>query len=353
LIYACESVADYERAAQWTARAKEFCRRWGLESFFSICRVYYANVLILRGDWAAAEHELEAVTGTLMLTRPATAHEAVGRLGELRRRQGRIEEAEALFDQTDPNPMGLLGRARIAVERGEARTAADLVTRFLRRISDEDRAERTAALAVLLSTRLLQDELDGAAQTLADVESLAAATETPLLLAIAARCRGALAAARTDLEAARTAFEDALDLYQRAGAPFETAQARVDLGRVLNQLSRLPAARRELRLAYEAFRSLGARLEADRALSLLRRIDPDLPATSAANAAGLSRREIEVVGLIAAGKSNQEIADHLVLSIRTVERHISSIYEKLGLQGAGARASAAAYAFNHHLTPSS
>jgi hypothetical protein len=109
LVYTCESIADYERAAQWSARAKAFCRRWGLESFFSVCRAYYANVLMLRGEWSEAERELLAVTGTLLTTRPATGHEALGRLGELRRRQGRIEEAEVLFARTEPNPMGLLG----------------------------------------------------------------------------------------------------------------------------------------------------------------------------------------------------------------------------------------------------
>jgi DNA-binding NarL/FixJ family response regulator len=104
------------------------------------------------------------------------------------------------------------------------------------------------------------------------------------------------------------------------------------------------AARREARIAFETLRRLGARREADRALALLRHLD-DQPATStaASDQLGLSRRELEVVTLLAHGRSNQEIADELVLSIRTVERHISSIYEKLGLHGASARTAAAAY----------
>jgi ATP/maltotriose-dependent transcriptional regulator MalT len=349
LIYACESIGDYERAAQWSARAKAFCRRWNLESFFSVCRVYYANVLILRGDWAEAESDLEAVAGPLMLTRPAIGYEAIGRLGELRRRQGRIEEAESFFDQTEANPMGLLGRARILLDRGDGVTAADLIARFLRRISEEERAERVFGLAALHAARLLQNDLAAASETLAELNALADVVATPLLLGYAARARAVHAHAADGPEAARLYFEDALDLFQQAGAPFEASQARIDLARTLEQLDRVPAARREVRLAYDAFRTLGARLEAERALNLLRRLDPSEPSPAEADAAGLTRREVEVVRLIAAGKSNQEIAEDLVLSIRTVERHISSIYLKLGIQGPSARAAATAYALSRRL----
>jgi DNA-binding NarL/FixJ family response regulator len=116
----------------------------------------------------------------------------------------------------------------------------------------------------------------------------------------------------------------------------------------LARLERTPADARELRSAYETFHSLGAALESERALRLLRGLDTGaLPAS--AEAGGLSRREVEVLCLLAAGKSNHQIAGELVLSIRTVERHISTIYEKLGLQGPGARAAATAFAHSHSL----
>jgi ATP/maltotriose-dependent transcriptional regulator MalT len=348
LIYACESIADYERAAQWSAKAKEFCRRWGLKSFFSICRVYYANVQILRGDWAEAERELEDATADLSRTRPAVAHEARARLAELRRRQGRFEEAEALFLQTEPNPMGQLGRARLALAAGDAAGAADLVDRFLRRISGEDRAERAFALGVLLQARLALADVAGAETALAELEALARLTETPILSAMVSAGRAQIAVANADADAGRRCYEDALDLFQRAGAPYEAGIARIGLAESLQALGRVGAARQEARQAFEALRKLGARRDADRALTLLRRLD-EQPADAAfdGKTLGLSSREVEVMAMIARGRSNQDIANELVLSIRTVERHISSIYEKLGLHGATARTAAAAYALGH------
>ena len=348
LIYACESIADYERAAQWSAKAKEFCRRWGLKSFFSICRVYYANIQILRGDWAEAERELLDATADLSRTRPAVAQEARGRLAELRRRQGRSDEAEALFLQTEPNPMGQLGRARLALEAGDAAGAADLVDRFLRRISAEDRAERAFALSVLLQARLAMADVAGAETALAEMEALARLTETPILSAVVSAGRAQIAVANADADGGRRCYEDALDLFQRAGAPYEAGLARIGLAESLQALGRLGAARQEARQAFEALRKLGARRDADHALALLRRLD-EQPADAAfdGKALGLSPREVEVMAMIAHGRSNQEIADELVLSIRTVERHISSIYEKLGLHGATARTAAAAYALGH------
>ena len=347
LIYACESIADYERAAQWSAKAKEFCRRWGLKSFFSICRVYYANVQILRGDWGEAERELLEATADLSRTRPAMAHEATARLAELRRRQGRLDEAESLFLQTEPNPTGLLGRARLALEAGNAVNAADLIDRFLRRTSEEDRAERANALGVLLQARLLQSDVEGADSALADIDALADLTGTQIMRGTASLGRAHLAIAREQLDEARRCLEDALDLFQRAGAPYEAGLVRIDLAEALQALGRLGAARQEARHAFEALRRLGARRDADQALALLRRLDEQPAGAIDGSALGLSPREVEVVAFIARGRSNQDIADELVLSIRTVERHISSIYEKLGLHGATARTAAAAYALGH------
>jgi ATP/maltotriose-dependent transcriptional regulator MalT len=351
LMYSCEAIADYERSAHWSARARELCRRWGLRSFFSICRVHYASNLILRGEWGMAEEELRDLIESPEFARATVLEDAAMKLAELRRRQGRLDEAETLYLKAPHKPLAIIGQARIALDRDDDPVAAaDFVDRFLRRISDEDRAERAFALELLLRLRLRRQDVDGAASCVTEIEQLAALTGTLSLKATARVAEAWLSEARGDLQMARRSFEDAVDLFSQAGAPFEAALARRNLARLLQALERISSARREARASFEAFRALGARHEADLALTLLRGLEDDTGVAVSAIAGGLSRREAEVLTLIARGRSNQEIAEDLVLSIRTVERHISSIYEKLNLSGASARAAATAYALAQGLT---
>jgi hypothetical protein len=105
LISACERVRDYDRAAQWCHQAIALSTRWSYRFMFAYCRSHYAGVLLWRGAWPEAETELEAATGELATTFPAMAAEGIARLAELRRRQGRIEEARALLDRLDSHPL--------------------------------------------------------------------------------------------------------------------------------------------------------------------------------------------------------------------------------------------------------
>jgi ATP/maltotriose-dependent transcriptional regulator MalT len=199
-------------------------------------------------------------------------------------------------------------------------------------------------MLLLLRSRLGLRQREGLEAVMSELEAQAKLTGTDAVLATASQARGHLARADGDTSAARRYFEDALDLFLKAGGPFEASLARMELADVLEAAGSLGAARREARIAFETLRGIGARREADRALALLRRLD-DEPSGAMAEGQnlGLSRREVEVVSLLAQGRSNQEIASQLVLSVRTVERHISSIYEKFGLHGPSARAAAAAY----------
>ncbi|MGH2950035.1 MAG: response regulator transcription factor, partial [Solirubrobacteraceae bacterium] len=163
-----------------------------------------------------------------------------------------------------------------------------------------------------------------------ELRSIADAVATDAVRAPAALAEGLLAAAATDNQAARRSFEDAVDLYERSGAPFDAAGARFELARTLRALERYAAAEDEARSATRTLGRLGAALE--------RRTDGSYPAD------GLTLREREVLRLLAQGRSNQEIAAELVLSVRTVERHISNIYAKIGASGRTARAAAASYA---------
>ena len=99
LIAACERIRDYERAVQWCDRLKAFCAKWGFRPLFAVCRTQYASVCMWRGAWEEAERELTSASDELAACRPAMTGEGLVRLGELRRRQGKLDEAMALFDR--------------------------------------------------------------------------------------------------------------------------------------------------------------------------------------------------------------------------------------------------------------
>ncbi len=359
LIHACERVRDYDRAAQWCIYVQELAKRWSYSLMFSICRTQYAGILIWRGEWTEAEAMLVEATENLVASRPAEAADGIVRLADLRRRQGRMDEAAKLLARAESHPFRMLGahlallsRAYLAFDQGDAVMATDLVERFLRNLPPENRLDRSTALELLALSQIALGIVEQAVQTCTELLSIATVVTTEPIRAAASYIEGAVAAARGDHEAARRRFEDAVDLYMRNSAPFETALARLGLARALLSLRRIQAARQEALQAREALRKLGANREAERAAALLREIESASQGQIAlsSGAVGLTPREIDILRLIGAGKSNQEIAAILVLSVRTVERHISNIYSKIGASGAVARATATAYALHHGLT---
>jgi DNA-binding CsgD family transcriptional regulator len=352
LIYACDRVRDYERALQWCEKVADVSRRWDYQSMFAVCRTHYAGVLLWHGNWDQAERELTSATRELMATRVGWAGEAVYRLAELRRRQGRLDEAGALIAQARTFPPALLCQAELAVQHGDFGSAIDLVERYLRRTPAANVTERLIGLETAVSAYLAAGAEAQAQAASEQLEQLAARIGTPPFQAAAKLARGRVAAAAGLLDEARRCFEDAVDALQSLGAPYETARARLELARTLIVLDRRTVARVEAQAALDAFRLLGAAGDIDQADRLLSdlvgvraEILPDPP--------GLSRRETEVLGLIASGLSNAVIAEQLFISVRTVERHVSAIYEKLGISGPAARAAATAFALDHaRLIPS-
>jgi LuxR family transcriptional regulator, maltose regulon positive regulatory protein len=328
LIDACKRVRDFERAAQWCEHVKGFCEQWSDRLTFAACRAHYADILIWRGDWSAAEAELRANLGPLADIHPNRIADGMVRLAELRRRQGLFDEANRLLAAADGHFLAPLVRAELALDRGEAAAAANEAERALRRIPAGGVTDRTPALEVLVRARLATGERDAAETTVAELRAIASSSGTTASAAAAAFADGLLAAADGSWPAARLAFEDAVDLYARSGGRWEAAHARRHLARALRALGHDEAAEREARAADEALRALGASMARD----------------PAAAPAGLTAREVEVLRLVARGRSNQEIAGELVLSVRTVERHIANIYEKIGASGRAARAAAASYA---------
>jgi len=343
LISACERVRDYERAAQWCARVGDFC---GQHEIFLLntCRAHYASVLSWQGRWEEAETQLSAAVEGLQASRPPMVSDALARLGELRRRQGRVADAEELFSRSETHSLTLLGRAALALDRGEPSEAAELAERYLRRYPEPERVERGAGLEVAVRAFARLGDVGRAEDALAQLRQIAARSRTRPLLAAVASSEGTLAASQGDHDAARRSFEDALDLLAAGDATFEAARVRLDLAAALKALGRNDQARREIETALTDFQELGAAGETERATALLGglRTTKTAPSELAGTPLGdLSARELEVLGLVAMGLTNHEIARRLVLSEHTVNRHVANILRKLGLPSRAAASSLA------------
>ena len=339
MVFACERVRDVDRASQWCDHYMEFCSRNGLQAQLALCRVQYASVLTARGRWDEAEDQLaQALEG--LRCRVAWSLSALERLGELRRRQGRLDEAEANFERA--HPAGILGRARVALDRGDHETALDVVERMLRRFSDRDRVERIAPLELLVRIHCGRGDVEDAQEALNELEAIAGIVRTACLLALVSHGRGQVALAAGAAALAKGHLEDALDLYERNGLPFEAALVRLDLGRALHTVGRRGPALDHCRTARDTFQSLGAAAQAARAGALAAELSR--PEGPVAGAGSLSPREMEVLKLLTRGLSNEEIAAELVLSKHTVRRHVSNILTKLDVPS---RTAAAVYALEH------
>jgi ATP/maltotriose-dependent transcriptional regulator MalT len=260
------------------------------------------------------------------------APDGLARLGELRARQGRTEEARALFERALPVRPALVGLGALALEEGDALGAADIAERILRRIGDAAPIERVPALELLARARAELGELDRAGEALAELCDIAERLGTRYLRGRARLVTGEVAERRNDHEEARRSLEDALDLFAECAAPYEAALARLALSRTLVSLGRRDLAAAEAERARVEFAKLGATRDMSRA---------GAPGEVSAEAGELTPREREVLTLVAQGLSDAEIAERLVVSPHTVHRHVANVRTKLALPS---RAAAVAYA---------
>jgi LuxR family transcriptional regulator, maltose regulon positive regulatory protein len=339
LVTACTAVLDFERAFEWCDRIADFAERYGSRYMLAFCRAEYGVVHLWRGQWTKAEEMLEASVEDFSRSRPAMVGGPLVGLAELRRRQARANEAERLLDRAGPLAPAQLCQARLALDQGEAGRAVELVERLLRQAPAERRLERAPALEHLVRARLARGEFEEARAALESLQEIERLVATEPLRAATGLVEGLLEAARGEHERARTLLEDAVDRFQRIGAPFEASRARIELAMSLTALGRTELAEREATTALDRLVELGAEAEAERARRLLDvsiRGGGDSPAL-----AGVTRREREVLGLLAEGLTNRQIADRLVVSEHTVHRHVTNILRKLDLPS---RTAAAAYA---------
>ena len=298
-----------------------------------------------RGSWEEAERELTNACDELALCRPGMTTDGRARLGELRRRQGRLDEAASLFDRSGGHPIASLGRAAIALDRNDRQSAAELAERHLRRLPVKNRMERAAALELLIRAHAAPGhggDLDRARAALDELRSIATSANTSPLRASASLAAGLVSLAAGDSAQARRELEDAVDFFEKSGAPFEAALARVHLAAVLERLGRADAALAEVDRAREEVARLDATLELATAESVRRRLTSPEPSQPPRDTSGLTGRELEVLRLISNGLSNQAIAERLNISEHTVHRHVANTLSKLDVPSRSAAVARAA-----------
>jgi LuxR family transcriptional regulator, maltose regulon positive regulatory protein len=333
LIDACKRVRDLERASEWCLRVQELATKYDDRFMFTVCRVHHADVLVWRGAWPEAEHELRQAIDALQELGSDRTRDSVVRLAELRRREGRLEEAAAFLAECEGHRLHPLHDGLVALDQGDHPRALEGALQFLRRVGDGDRFQRIAGLELLVRASIATGDIEQADEAASELRATADSIGTQPLRAAALLAEGRIAAARGHETMARPLLDDAADAFERSGAPYEAAQTRLELAAVLRSLGNGAAARAAEDRASRALLDLGIAGPAKR------REAPGL----------LSRREQEVLRLLARGRSNDEIATALVLSVRTVERHVANVYAKVGVSGRTARAAATAWAHAHDI----
>jgi ATP/maltotriose-dependent transcriptional regulator MalT len=313
LIAACERVGDVERATEWCAEVKEFAQRWELRTLFNVCRTQYAAVLLQQGTWSEAERELTAALEVLGHGRRASLVEGTARLGELRRRQGRVDEARALFAQAELHPVAKAGTVELALDEGDADTALSLAERLERSTDRHRPLSRIDVLLLLARAAVAAGRRDVARTASWELADVAALVGTTGARAASAWASGVAEAAEGRLDDATRLLEDAIDLYGSSHAPYERAKARLALAGVLADAGSEERAHAEAELGATALHELAGAAP---------------PRTR--NAGPLTNRELEVIALVSVGRSNREIASALVVSEHTVHRHVANILRKLG-----------------------
>ncbi len=338
-IESCQQILEVRRAQEWTAALTRWCdTQPDLIPYRGNCLVHRAEILTFHGAWPEAYEQAERARDWLAEAAGPSFGNAYYRLGELHRLRGEYTDAEAAYKQasrhgheTQPG----LGLLRLAQGHTDSATAA------IRRALDEtaEMVARARLLGPLTEVELAADHLPAARAAADELAAIAAQIDVPLLRATAKFADGAVMLAEGDARTALGCLRSAWMQWQELEAPYNGARVRVLIGAACRALGDEDTAEMELDAARWVFQELGAAPDLARVQQLSTR-----PARTSPG--GLSLREAQVLRLVAAGKTNRAIAGELFVSEKTVHRHLSNIFVKLGVSS---RSAATAYAFQHNL----
>ncbi|MBW3589641.1 MAG: LuxR C-terminal-related transcriptional regulator [Actinobacteria bacterium] len=339
VISACHEVFDIRRAHEWTEALTRWCAAQpDLVPYRGQCLVYRAQLMQLKGSWAEAMNEAKLAHDQLA---GAPDQMAIGmafyELAELHRLRGEFAQAEEAYREStqwgNPPQPGLsrlrLAQGRLDAAEGAIRVALD---------EAQDVVNRTRLLPAFIEITLAAGDLASAKSASQELSEIAARFGAPLLNATADFANGSLLLAEGEGRAALTALRKACKTWQELEVPYEDARTRVLIALACRELGDIDTEIMELEAARRLFTRLGAAPDLAR-LERLAAVEP--PA-----AGGLTGREVQVLALVATGKTNREIAADLVISEKTVARHLSNIFTKLDVSS---RSAATAYAYEHHL----
>ncbi len=337
-IAVCQSAYELRRAREWTTALSVWCDGQSeMVAHKGVCVVHRAEIMQLGGAWEAALEETRRIREPEAANRRVSAA-AMYVQGELHRLRGDFdaaEEALRLAAREGGEPQPGLALLRLAQGKGDAAFAA------IRRAVGEtaDPLGRAALLPAYVEIALAVGDVEEAARAGVELSEISDVQGSDALGAMSARAHGSVALARGEASEALTALRRSLQAWQELEAPYEAARTRVLVGLACAALGDDDGASLELEAARGVFEELGAQPD-------VARVDALLTASASDETHGLSPRELEVLRLLASGETNKAIAATLVLSERTIDRHVSNIYAKLRVPS---RAAATAYAYEHRL----
>jgi DNA-binding NarL/FixJ family response regulator len=340
VILGCQEAFELRRAAEWTDALTKWCdEQPDMIAFTGRCLVHRTEIMRLRGAWSEALEEAQRAGGRCIQgNNRRAAGEASYLRGDVHRLRGDFDGADAAYREANrlgraPQP----GLALLRLAQGDTGAAVATIRRAL--AESREPPNRAALLPAAVEIMLAAGETDGARDASGELEEIAADYASEMLDSAAAQAGGAVLLDEGEAEPALVALRRALQGWQRLDAPYETARARALVARACLALGDDDGAALELAAAREVFGAL-------RAAPALAELDALVEPASPRDAHGLTGRELEVLRLVAGGRTNKAIAAELVLSERTVERHVSNIFAKLGLTS---RAAATAFAYEHEL----
>jgi ATP/maltotriose-dependent transcriptional regulator MalT len=340
VILGCQAAYELRRAREWTAALAEWCRQQpDMVAFTGRCLVHRTEILSLQGAWVEALEEARRASQRCAQGKnQRAAGEAAYLQGDLHRLQGDFAAAEESYREAnqcgrEPQP----GLALLRLAQGDTEAAVAAIRRALGEA--QQRPKRASLLAPFVEISLAVGEVEEARGACLELEEIAADYRGGMLDAVAAHARGAVDQADGNAEAALLMLRRALRAWQEFEAPHEAARTRALIAQACRALGDDDAAAMELEAARDAFAKLGATPD-------LARVDALASPAGSRDLHGLTARELEVLRLVAAGETNKAIATELVLSERTVERHVSNIFAKLGVSS---RAAATGFAYEHEI----